>query len=145
MKQHITWRFVFLGSLLLTICACGSGGGEESATSTPPQADLGTRILPGFTVQAERLVSTAPDMIAIRASIAADTGMALPAAVEAAIAIVQPADDEWITGTVDLEVNGAWRWTTPAATPAGAHVWVRVTDVDGNVATSGAQDFAIAQ
>lgn len=142
---------IILAVVAMLCTACGGGGSDssdDSTTTTPPpvtQADLGTRLVPGFAVQVERLADAPAGMMTVRAVITPDAGMSAPATVEAAIATQLPVSADWVAGAADPALANAWTWTTSATIPADLHVWVRVTDVDGNTASSGAQDFALGQ
>lgn len=132
-----------LAACLLLLAACGGGGGGGSSGDLPAGSTprvLGSRAVPGYTLQVNQ-VDPALGGHGLTVTVAADPDQAPPATVEAAISASEPAT--WIAGSQDAA--GIWSWTvTLPADLAGLRAWVRVTDAEGNVSQSGAQDFGLS-
>jgi hypothetical protein len=147
MRLHL---LAFTGLFLLASCG-GDGDGMPSLPVTGQVAspgpsrdplDLGRRALPGYEVGIRQLgPAQAGSPLTITASIIPESGLAQAVLVEAALGAEEPAT--WTAGTaID---DGTWAWTgSLPADLAGQRAWLRVTDADGNVSQSGAQDFRLA-
>lgn len=141
---------------LLLLAACGGGGGGGASGGLPaapapapsPAASpfaqvLGSRAVPGYTLAVTQLgPARGGQGLTVTVAVANDPDQAPPVQVEAALAVAEP--EAWTSGTPGDA--GTWSWiVTLPADPTGLRAWVRVTDAEGNVSQSGAQDFALGR
>ena len=154
MKALIMMRDVLLGTVILTLAACTTGGsapilpaGNQSSpvTTEKPAAasDLDSRALPGYHLSASTDGPIAPGVSrSISLDLEPDPGQGAPALVEAKLD--QDESGAWLPATA---AAGGLHWTWTVNLPAqltGQRLWLRVTDTDGNTAESGLGDFSLA-
>lgn len=137
---------LILGALLgVVLSACGGGGGGGSGGN--PGTTVGTRTVPGYTINATLLTAATPGQTtSLRVCVLPDAGQPAVQSLsgwiaagytdQASPANATPAPGQADTWLIDVPV--------PSPLPSDATLWVRLTTSDGAVMEVGRDGFELA-
>ena len=142
---------------ILVLCSCGGGGGgssDETANNVhpvnPPPAggvDLGSRAVPGYTVQAARMSAVlAGQPITIRIVVTPVADQPLPDSVEGWASSEFDAMAVAIPATAVADQPGVYEASIPLSDPlpTTCAFWTRLRLADGSVLELGREDFRLS-